>query len=425
MQTINLPHQFNPATRPYQLDVLRNPARFKSLLIHRKAGKTALALNELIRQTQLAPGKVFWYVAPFYQQAKEIIWRDPDMLAKYLPDGIVARKNESELAVYFKNGSVLALKGADKPDSLRGPNPRFTVLDEFPTMKPMVWDEIISPIVLSNAEASVWFVGTPKPQGEHAKRIHEAAQTKPGWFALTLNAEQSGILTPDMLAAAKATMTQAGYEQEFLCRWHDKGGVVFRGLDKCLLDEEYEDRKYDQRCKYQFGIDLAMLVDWTVAVGINRVTMRVDVFDRYNQVDYNLQKARIEAMLRRYGNSRANVDSTGVGLPIVQDLQAKGLNVEGVHFTESMKRDLITNLAITIEQGKIKFPRIPELLHELNVFGYEVSNSGRVRYGAPSGEHDDCVLALALAVWDIGSRLSAAEAGAATGHKTSSKLSFK
>src|SRR3990172_1691017 len=153
MQTVNLPYQFDPATRPYQLDVLRNPARFKSLIIHRKAGKTALALNELIRQSQLAPGKVFWYVAPFYRQAKEIIWRDPDMLAKYLPDEIVARKNESELAVYFKNGSVLALKGADKPDSLRGPNPRFTVLDEFPTMHPTAWDENINPTVFSNQKA--------------------------------------------------------------------------------------------------------------------------------------------------------------------------------------------------------------------------------------------------------------------------------
>src|SRR3990167_2304708 len=79
---IKIPYQFDPSTRPYQMEIWKHPARFKSLILHRKAGKTALALNKLIQQALLNPNRVFWYVAPTYKQAKEIVWRDPEMLKK-------------------------------------------------------------------------------------------------------------------------------------------------------------------------------------------------------------------------------------------------------------------------------------------------------------------------------------------------------
>lgn len=402
--TIQIPFNFSPKERPYQLEILKNPARFKSLVIHRKAGKTALALNKLIIESQLNPGKVFWYVAPTYRQAKEIVWKDPEMLQRYLPLEIVDKKNDTELSVYFKNGSVLSVKGADEPDSLRGPNPQGTILDEFPMMKPMVWEEIISPIVFANAKAWTWFVGTPKPGGIHAKRIHDEASKKAGWFAKTITAEESGIIPAEVLKEARETMTQAAYEQEFLCKWFDEGGTVFRGVDACV-EGEYQESP-DLRFNYQFGFDLAMHVDWTVGIGINKNTHRVEFFDRYNQIDYNLQKARIEATLRRYNNPTCNMDQTGVGDPIVQDLQSRGLNINGVKFTEESKRNLVTNLALMIEQRKLKLPNIPELVSELKNFGYEITATGRVRYSAPEGSHDDCVMALALAAWNLGSKLS-------------------
>lgn len=405
MPTVRIPFNFDPRVRPFQLEILKNPARFKSLIIHRKAGKTALAINKLIIESQLHQNKVFWYVAPTYRQAKEIVWKDPEMLQKYLPTQIVDKKNDTELSIYFKNGSVLSVKGADEPDSLRGPNPLGTVLDEFPTMKPQVWDEIISPIVFANPEAWCWFIGTPKPMGSHAHKIHDEAKTRPGWFSMTITADSSGIIPAEALAEARTTMTQDAFEQEFMCKWFDEGGVVFRGVDQCV-EGEYKETP-DTRFNYQFGFDLAMHVDWTVGIGINKSTHKVCFFDRYNQIDYNLQKARIEATLRRYGNPPCNMDQTGVGEPIVQDLQSRGLNINGIQFTESMKKNLVTNLALNIEQRLIKFPKIPELIEELKIYGYEILPSGKIRYGAPEGRHDDTVMALALAVWNLGSRLTA------------------
>lgn len=375
------------------------------MIIHRKAGKTALAINKLNIEAHLNPRKVFWYVAPTYKMAKEIVWRDPDMLFKYIPKELIDRTNETELVVYLKNGSIIALKGADSPDSLRGPNPYGTVLDEFPLLNESIWNEIISPIVFANPKAWVWFIGTPKPTGAFWHSFHDSRKGKKDWYTKTLTVHDSKILSDEMLESAKENMTEEAFEQEYLCKWLDDEGVVFRGINRCILPFDYEE-KYDSRVKYQFGVDLAMHVDWTVQIGINKARHEVEFFDRYNQIDYNLQKARLEATLRRYGNATANVDATGVGEAVVQDLQSRGLNINGVKFSAPMKKDLVMNLALMIEQGKLKFPNIPELVEELRIFGYEVTKAGNITYSAPEGKHDDCVMALALAAWELGSRVN-------------------
>ena len=423
---IRIPHNFDPSQRPYQLECLASNARFKFYKIHRKAGKTALLVNEQVADTFKEKG-IHWYVGPTYRQAKEIVWRDPEMLKKFYPPELIEKKNESELTIENIIGSVLGIKGADDPDSLRGPNPKTVTLDEVYLMKKEIVTEIILPIAFANPTMKLTLAGTPKATGKYWEDLFQEWKRRmeagdPNYFVMELKASESGILSPEMLADAQATMTQEAFEQEFEVKYFGDGGVVFRGVDN-IVEGPYKEPPYDGRFTYKFGIDLAMHVDWTVCCGINRQTHRLEIFDRYNQIDYNLQKARIEAMLRRYGMADANVDQTGVGAPIVQDLQDRGLNVNGITFTESMKRNLVTNLAIWIEQRKIKIPAIPELIDELKIFGYEVLPSGRIRYGAPEGYHDDCVMALALAVWQLGSKMPP-HTLEPKGKSTSSRLSF-
>lgn len=420
-KVINLPYLFDPAERPYQVEILLHPARFKVLKIHRKAGKTKLSINKLILEAANPqnPNRVYWYIAPTYGQAKEIVWRDPEMFQKHLPPELLDRskgrdgKNETELSYYLHNGSVITIKGADKPDSLRGPNPAGVVLDENPLMKPAVWDEIIAPIAFSNPDMWVWIVGTPKPTGAHFERKYNEALEKmangdPSWFAMKLTAEESNIIPAELLAEARKNMTDAGYRQEYLCEYLGEGGVVFRGIDSIIYGAYIEPRQLLEPNLYQWGLDLAKHVDWTVLNGINRKNHRLEVFDRYNQIDWNLQKARMEAVVRRHGGGRINMDATGVGDPILDDLRLAGLNVDGLKFTEETKRALVTNLAIGIEQRKLMIPMIPQLIDELRTFGYEVTANHRVRYNAPEGFHDDCVWALAMAWWDIGSNIKVA-----------------
>lgn len=152
---------------------------------------------------------------------------------------------------------------------------------------------------------------------------------------------------------------------------------------------------------YIVGVDLARHVDYTVIIVFDEQTHKMVYIDRFNQIDWNLQKARIEAVARRYNNATIRIDATGVGDPISQDLERTGLSVKPYVFTNQSKKALIDNLALKLEQDDIKIIQHPDLIRELEAFRYEKTASGNIRYNAPDGQHDDCVIALALAVFDL------------------------
>ena len=99
------------------------------------------------------------------------------------------------------------------------------------------------------------------------------------------------------------------------------------------------------------------------------------------------------------------MDATGPGDPLLEQVKKLGLSVTGIHFTNTTKQQLIENLALQIEQKKVSFPEISELINELSIYEYELTRAGNVTYAAPSGYHDDSVISLALAVWEITHRI--------------------
>jgi len=151
------------------------------------------------------------------------------------------------------------------------------------------------------------------------------------------------------------------------------------------------------------GVDLAKYNDWTVITPFNMSTFIAYPQDRFNQVDWRLQKARIEVAARKYGNALMRVDSTGIGDPVAEDLKAQGLNFDddsSFKFTEQSRANLLNNLAILLEQGKIKIPNDPILISEMEGMQYSTGETGKLKVVSTT-KHDDCVMSLALAVWGI------------------------
>lgn len=380
------------------MPVINNPARFKVIVWHRKAHKTTLAVNELIRWANAIPG-TYWYVAPFYGEAKDTIWLDPQMLQKYCPPEIWDKRNNSELYIPFPNGSILHLKGADNPDSLRGPNPRGVILDEYATMKPEIWSGIIQPIMTANPNGWTWFMGTPKGKNDLWVKLQYALDNT-NWFSSILKASESGIITSDSLEEAKRTSTEAFYAQEYECSFNEGAGAFFRRTRENLYDRNSTLPEYGD---FQLGVDLAKYQDFTVLTPFNLNTFRAYPQDRFNQIDWNLQKARIEATALRF-KARVKIDATGVGDPVVEDLKARGLNIadeDAVKFTEASRMNLLNNLAMLIEQDKIELPNDEGLLTELESFQYSLTPTGKIKVAAPETMHDDRVMSLALAVWGV------------------------
>jgi hypothetical protein len=141
-----------------------------------------------------------------------------------------------------------------------------------------------------------------------------------------------------------------------------------------------------------YGIDLAKYTDWTVIIGLNEKG-EVCHFDRF-QKDWSQTLTTIATTI---GNTPAYVDSTGVGDPIVEQLQRNRPRVQGFKFTSQSKQQLIEGLVVAVQQQQIKFPS-GIIADEMRNFEFEYTRTG-VRYTAPQGLHDDAVCGLALA-WD-------------------------
>jgi hypothetical protein len=395
MKQIEIPYNFNPSTRPFQAKIWNDKRKNKLLVIPRRHGKTSLALNWLIQEAILNPNKIFWYLCPTQRQAKEVVWKAPDMLNVFLPPEAVEKKNEVELTIYLKNGSQICIKGGDDPDSLRGTNPFGIVIDEYAQIKKEIYDELLMPIIKANG-GWVWLIGTPKGKNDFYTKFVQASYL-PDWQVMHLNASTTGVLSDEILAEAKKSMTEKAFNQEFECEFLEGAGNIFRRITENATAtpcEPFEGR-------YQIGVDLARHEDFTV-ISVMSVNTRKQVYlDRFNQIDWNLQMARIEAIARRYNNATVNIDSTGVGDPIALELKQRGLDIVAFTLTNTSKSALIQNLALQLEQDKIKILPDENQIRELQNYTFETTKHGNITYGAPSGQHDDCVIGLALAVYNL------------------------
>ncbi|CCH49631.1 terminase large subunit domain-containing protein [Pseudodesulfovibrio piezophilus] len=203
--------------RKHQAEIETGLARFSVLVCHRRFGKTALSINQLIRAAS-ETDRPDWrgaYIAPLYKQAKTVVW---DELKRYCGVGTeecLAKFHETELRADFKNGSRIRLFGAENPDSLRGIYLDGVLFDEVAQMPKRIWTEVIRP-ALSDRKGWAIFIGTPR--GKNALyEIWEEARRDPSWFAAMYRASDTNIIDQDELAAAAREMSPEEYEQEFEC----------------------------------------------------------------------------------------------------------------------------------------------------------------------------------------------------------------
>ena len=355
----------------------------------------------MIAEMAKHPGN-YYYFFPTYQQAKKVIWegktKDGTPFLDYFPKELIENKNDTELKIKLKTGSLFQLIGTDNIDSVVGTNPIGCVFAEYSLQNPKAWD-YIRPIL---AENGGWAIFNFTPRGRnHGWKILQQAKESEKWFWEVLSVDQTKAISQDVLDQEKLEMPQDLFRQEYYCEFLEDAGAVFRGVDKCVYEGSLA---VDNERTYQLGVDIAKYQDFTSITPFDLTTFKVGKPERFNQIDYNVQKAKIEAQYYKYNKGKMWLDSTGVGEPIYDDLYAKGIRVEPYKFTEQTRRDLLTNLQLKIEQGIIQLPRDEILLNELKSMHYELSESGRVKMVVPEGLHDDTIMSTALAVWDIPSK---------------------
>ena len=367
-----------------QEQAIFSPKRYAVIEGATKSGKTIACLSWIVEQALRGrEGQTFWWVAPVYPQARIAFRR----LRRGLSQSLYTA-NESELTVKLVNGAVVAFKSGEKPDNLYGEDVFGVVIDEATRLREESWHAVRS--TMTATRGPIRIIGNVKGRKNWAYILARRAETgEKDWHYAKLtayDAVDAGIVDEDEVKQAKSMLPDNVFQELYLAEPSDDGGNPFGQLaiQKCVAPISNERPVI-------FGVDLAKSVDWTVAIGLD-VNGNVCSFERF-QLAWEETVNKLASLI---GFTPALVDSTGVGDPIVERLQRKLPNVTGYSFSSTSKQKLMEGLSLAIQTQDITYPE-GVITSELDAFYYEYTRTG-VRYSAPSGLHDDCVMSLALAV---------------------------
>jgi hypothetical protein len=379
-----------PFLYPYQSNILDSVARFTVTEAATKVGKTASHIIWLFEQALACKkGQAVWWVAPSIGQAKMAY----DRMKAQITNKDVFTSNETHRTITLKTGAKIEFKTAEKPDNLYGDDVYAFVFDEFTRAREGAWHALRSTITSTGGKGK--FIGNVKGRKNWGHKMAMKAKTGDdpnyAYFKITAyDAANAGMLTKDgrpfieEIESAKVDLPESVFKELYLAEASEDGSNPF-GI------------QFIQQCVYPisthpavaFGGDLAKSVDWTVEIGLDKFGSTCH-FRRY-QMDWRSTISNFVAL----PPAPTRMDSTGVGDPIVEAVQAVRPNVFGFKFTQYSKQQLMEGLALGIQQRKLSFP--PGIIvDELESFEYEYTRTG-VRYTAPDGMTDDCVCALALA----------------------------
>jgi len=385
-----------------------SPARFRIACAGRRWGKTIGCVNELIKYSWEHPELPGWWVAPTYGQAVKAFTTATDNFGSAIKQ---KRAAQGQMQIVLHSGGRVRFLSAERYENLRGEGVGFMVVDEAAFVSRAAWQEVLRPM-LSDTMGRAILISTPKGRnwfyemwlrGEDPEEV----EYESFWFPTI----SSPYVADSEVEEARRTLPADVFAQEYEAAFLSQAAGVFHSIEDCIYGE-YEDPLPDHR--YAIGWDIAKHSDFSVISVMDTDHLRIFTdekgnvhqiptphlvqFDRFNTLSYALQIDRVEAVAKKYG-AYVLMDATGLGDPIYDTLQARGVPVYPYHMSTARKTTIIQNLAVALETKGITFPANRILEHELNAYMYEITPAGTIRYSAPEGDHDDSVVSLALAVW--------------------------
>lgn len=233
---------------PWQEEVFKDPSRFKVVAAGRRTGKSHLAAVALIvNALNGKDGKVF-YVAPTQGMARDILWEKLFELAGDIIEG----SNVNNLTITLAGNNTIYLKGADRPDTLRGVSLKYLVMDEYAFMKKDVWEAILRP-ALSDKKGHGLFIGTPEGRNHFYDMYMGAEHEWDDWGAWTFTSRDNPFLDPLEIDHAEKTLPRWAFNQEYMASFDAQGSEYFDPEEFVYYDEIPKDKPGD----YYIAADLA------------------------------------------------------------------------------------------------------------------------------------------------------------------------
>ena len=210
--------------RAWQKECHVKKQRFSVYALHRRSGKTELAIMELIDKAIKTDKELamFVYVAPFLRQAKAIAWARLKQKIEPLRRNSVIDINEGELSVRFKhNGAIIRLFGGDNPDAMRGLRLDGIVMDEVAQLKNELWTDIVQPALSDRLGWSI-FIGTPSGINLFSELYYKAID-EDEWAAARFTVYDTDSLHPNEVTRLKRDMSETSFAREYLCDFAAQG----------------------------------------------------------------------------------------------------------------------------------------------------------------------------------------------------------
>jgi predicted phage terminase large subunit-like protein len=177
----------------------------------------------IVNALQADKGHVF-YVAPTQGQARDIMWQTLLELAH----PVVTNAHINNLQIKLVNGATISLKGADRPETMRGVSLKFLVMDEYADMKPEVFEQILRP-ALADQKGAALFIGTPMGRN-HFYDMYKYAELEDdeSYTAWHFTSYDNELLDPEEIDLAKKSMSSYAFRQEFMASFEARGSEMFK-----------------------------------------------------------------------------------------------------------------------------------------------------------------------------------------------------
>jgi len=383
---------FTPHQKQRELinGILQSPAKYHIASIGRQFGKSLMGINlALYWGINHGPVKILW-VSPVYSQATKV---HKELMQAIGGSGIVKNNNYSSNEIELKNGSIIMFRSAERYDNIRGLTLDYAIIDEAAFIKDDAYAEAIKPTLLVRGK-KILFISTPKGKNWFYNLYQLGlSDDHTNYRSYAGSSYDTPFIAAEEIEDAKRTIPPNVFKQEYLAQFIDSGGEVFQDIDRHTF-ETYPSPVGKVYC----GIDLGKQEDYTVATFMDSQGRVIDIY-RNNRQEWNTMTQEMLVLIRKY-NATVMVEVNSIGDVIFEQIKRAWADTHPFVTSSKTKNEIIEGLILDFNNAVCQIPSkglFPALYNELTVFTYEYNPKTRnIRYGHPSGLHDDTVISLAL-----------------------------
>jgi len=385
-----------PTQRKVINSIIGSNELYHTIVCGRQSGKSTTLLGLILYYSINNAKSATLYIAPTYGQISKIQTQIIDTLE---PTGIIVTANKASYEIKLANGSLIYFRSAERADNIRGLAVDYLLCDESQDLKTDGFQKSILPTITARGKKCI-LAGTPKTRnffyeyyqmGKSSDYSNYKSYNFPSW--------ESPYVSNEFIEEAKKSLPEKIFQQEFAAEFIEDDGVVFKGLGNVLINDNWPDKT--RGMNIYAALDVGTKDDYAVLTFVDELGRVLYVW-RDRHMAYSDIVDKVVSLCKKFSVKDLLVESNGAGDVLYEEIKKKWRRVTPLFQTHSSKENIIRRLMSDIEDINIELPSdklFEPLANELSIFQYEVMASGKIKYGAPSGFHDDCVMSLAMANW--------------------------